>query len=139
MLDDSIKSMPRAVATAFAFTSVTASDRMVWNESRQGGVENQRMLAGGELAVIADAQRLNPRFAHLPNQAAELFRERRVRLQLLELLRRHGREVDGVANDAGLQEVAQRRRRLDADQFLAFLVDAAMCGLATTCGSCCSV
>ena len=41
------------------------------------------------------------------------------RLQALEFLGRHRREVDGVADDAVLEEVAKRRRRLDADEFLA--------------------
>ena len=40
------------------------------------------------------------------------------RLQALELLRRQGREVHRVADDAVLEEVADGRRRFDADELL---------------------
>ena len=49
---------------------------------------------------------------------AERSRQRQIRAQPLVCLRRHRREVDGVADDAFLQKVTQRGGGLAADLFL---------------------
>ena len=78
------------------------------------------MRAGGELAVITDAEAFNPRFAHLTNKQSELLGQLDVRLNLLEFLRGNRREVDRVPDHACFQEIAKGSGGFDADKLLAF-------------------
>ena len=101
-----------------AFTGVTPASRIGLKQPDQHGVDDHVGPAGGQLAVVADAERLDAAVAHLRQERAEPLAELEERLQPLEFLGRHRREVDGVADDAVPQEVAQRRHRFHADQLL---------------------
>ena len=75
----------------------------------------------GERAVVAHAQRLDARGAHLRRQAAELIGQPDPRLQPLQLVGLNRRKVHGVAHHPVTQEIAHRRRRVGADEFLRLL------------------
>ena len=89
-------------------------------EAHQCRVDDERMRAGGELAVIANAQAFNSRFAHLTNKRSKLPGQFDVRLDLLEFFGGNGRKVDRVADHAGFQEIAKGGGGFDADELLAF-------------------
>ena len=79
----------------------------------------QRVRRARQRAVIADADALDARGAHLPEQRAERCATLREWLEPLELFGAERRKIDGVADDAGLEEVAQRGGGFDAHQLLA--------------------
>ena len=111
-----------------------------WNKPTSTALTISGFDCPRQLAVVADADAFDARVAHLPEQAAELRAERDVRLQPLELVGRDRRKVDGVADDAGLQEVAQRAWRSRRRPAPGPRASTPRCaGVATTCGSFCSV
>ncbi len=75
----------------------------------------------GQRAVVADAERLDARRAHLRRERAQLIGQPNPRLQPLQLVGVDRRKVHGVAHDAVAQEVADRGGRVDADELLRFL------------------
>ena len=82
--------------------------------------EHLEPAALDERPVVAHAQFLDPRRAHLRHDAAQAIGQPNPRLQPLHLVRVDGRKIHRVANRAVAQEIAHRRRRLDPNELLRF-------------------
>ena len=116
-------SMPRSRAAARALTIETPPDRIGRSTPAAAlDAEDVGAAALGERAVVAHAERLDPRRAHLRRRSPpELIGQPDPRLQALQLVGLDRRKVHGVAHHAVAQEVAHRRGGVEADQFLRLL------------------
>ena len=120
VLRDSTISMPRSAATVRAFTSVTPRRQHRLEQADQHGVDDH---VG---AALRPARRSSGRRPSSTRPSFICARNAPSRspsstngCSRLNSSAEHRREVDGVADDAVAQEVAQRRRRFHADQLLA--------------------
>ena len=60
--------MPRSAATARALTGVTGIDRIAPQQTFEHGADDERVRRARQRAVIAHADALDARGAHLPEQ-----------------------------------------------------------------------
>ena len=113
--------MPRSAATLRALTGVTGDDSTVAQQALEHRADDQRVGRAGQLAVVADADALDARGAHLPEQ--------RTRAGARRWRTAAASGTPPAASDGKLTAlrmtpvfriVAQRGGGLDADQFLSF-------------------
>ena len=111
-------SMPRSAAIVRGVHRRHAGLEDRLEQSDQNGVDDHVVAPVGQVAVVADAERIGAAVVHLREERSEAFAELDEGPKPDVFLRRHRREVHCVSDDAVLEEVTQRRGGFDADEFL---------------------